>query len=360
MNKQQIIELRHIIYDWLKYWKRRTNSFQKKRNYLKQLIEHIFDNPDWLEKEYTKLDTAIFWKINLEQKKQFFNYIDWKIIDPKIKKEIELTWKKIIILLSSIYSKTPHFNSKNIDTKIESEMKTAWQALDRFIIYAIKESWSDINLSIKKSKAEYEWKKIDFISEYKIYWTDIKISFANQLTAQYEHQKKYNDLEQLRNSIDQKENKTFNFDSYKEKNIPDIAILFSVKNWLQEITRKKDWHNSFNNSYKKIWNKNIIENVGKNKVSKEKNRILLKSIWISYPNLISHMLKNIKEININKDYSEYNKKLWRWFVDISYNSESKIYSMTFKNNQNSDETSYILDFYITDKFIDKMWIKLKK
>jgi len=362
MNKHQIKELKHIIIDWFKYWKWDHDFFNEKY-ILKDLISHIFKDTNIWKKEYSELDTEIFWKVNKKQKQLLFDYIDWKDLDKKTKKEVNLFWKKIIDLLSSVYSEVPSQESINLETKIRQEMKDWWQALERFLIYSISKNWSDINLKIKKSKNEYEWNKIDFISHYNIYWENTKINFANQVTAWFVLEKKKNDLNNLAYSLDNPEEQVNNKKiakldnkSYRKENIPDLPILFYVRNWLQNITRDHTQLNYFNKAYKEIWHKDILTNVWKTENWKRKNKESLLYIWESYPILISHFLDIIKEIDLNNDYSEENIKKAKWNLNIDYNSKTNIFSMIFSKNNSYKNIEYWLDFYITNKFLKKIWI----
>ena len=363
MNKYQIKELKHLIADWCKYWKWKWQFFMEKEK-LKDLINHIFKDYNNIEWKYSELDTEIFWKLSEENKNKIFDYIDWKDLDKKTKKEINLFWKKIIDLLSSIYSELPSTESDTVQDRINIEMKRAWNALERFIIYSINKNWTDINLEIKKSKNEYEWNKIDFESKYNIYSENIKINFANQLTAWFNLDKKKIDLNNLAYSLDNPDKKVnnknvakLNITNYRAENIPDLPILFYVRNWLQNLTRDFKDTNYFNKAYKEIWNKPILENVWKMKDDKEQNRKLLLSIWKSYPIIISLFIEKIKDIDLSTNYSEENIKKAKWFIDINYDAERNIFSVKFKRNDNSNNIEYWLDFYITNKFLKKRWIK---
>ena len=365
MNKHQTKELKHIIINWFKYWKW-NDAFLNEKEYLKKIINHIFEDTNNWKKEYSDLDTEIFWKLNPEKKQKFFDYIDWKVLDKETKKELNIFWKKIIDLLSSVYSEVPTLKSKTLENRIDIEMKKAWQALERFIIYSINTNWTDINLKIKKSKNEYEWNKIDFVVSYEIYLKNKKIQFANQLTAWFDLKKKKSDLNNLAYSLDnpqkQVNNKQIaklNKDNYREEDIPDLPILFYVRNWLQNIAKDFKDSNLFNNAYKELWDSNILENVWNNKKEKEKNKKYLLSIWKSYPVLISIFLKKIKKIDLNKDYSEKNIKEAKWIVDLNYNSKNNIFSIKYRKNNTwyKDDIEYWLDFYITNKFLKKMWIE---
>jgi len=361
MNKFQLKESKHIIIDWFKFWKWNEN-FQNQKEYLKSLINHIFENPEWKNIEYSTLDTEVFWKMNKKQKKQLFDYIDWNIEDKKVKKELNLFWKKIINLLSSIYSEVPNTESKTVQTKIEQEMKTAWQALERFIIYSIENFWTDINLSTGKSKIEYEGEKIDFYSKYKIHWTNKQIHFANQLTVKIDITKKQQEINNLAYIIDNP-TKYKNIDTtqltqnnYREENIPDLPILFLIKNWLQQFVIKNNrmlYNNDFNHTYQKIWINNPIENIWKKNQDKKNNSKYLKSIWTSYSVLISYFIEKIKEIDLSKDFSDKSYKIWKWHADIDYNNKTNIFRIHFLK---SDNTAYILEFYLTNKFLKKLWI----
>ncbi|MDQ7008969.1 MAG: hypothetical protein Q9M94_01610 [Candidatus Gracilibacteria bacterium] len=242
-------------------------------------------------------------------------------------------------------------------------MKVAGQALERFIIHVIKSYSTDINLSdIYKSKTEYEGNKIDFVSNYNIYGTDINIHFANQLTAKDNHSSKNDDLSNLAYLLDNPDFNTkhpetiaINNDTYRKENIPDLPILFSIKNGLQRIGQNQSWNNPLSNSYKEIGIKKVTENVGKGKRIKSSNKTDFDSIGVSYPVILSYFLEQIKNIDLNSNCEEKNIKKGKGYMDIFYNSKKSIYSVIFKKDKNK-ETSYLMDFYITEKFLKKIGI----
>lgn len=355
MNKKDIKVIRHIIYDWLKYGKNWDEKYKEHQEILKILFHHLFSDSNTWERNYNKTDNEVFWKINEEFKERIFKYIDWERLNGKTQNEVEYFWLKVIDLLSSIYEGVPNIKNKNIETKIGEEMNIWWQALERLIIYSVKKFCSNTNLDIQKAKAEYEWNKIDFISTYYIKWKKIKVNFANQLTMWSLNIKKQ-ELDNLAYFLDNpsyEKSKTkiqfLNKNNFRVYDLPDLPILFSIQNWLQRVCRS----NEFNNSYKEIWKKNIIEIVGKNKQDKEINNHLLVSIWVSYSSLIEYFIKQIQKINLNEEYHDSNKNIWEWESDVYYNPENNIFKISFLKD---NKTSYILYFYITDKFLVKIWI----
>ena len=358
MNKFQIKELKQLIIDWSKYWKW-NNTFFGEMVFLKELIIHLLEDSNYWENNYSDLDAEVFWKLSIENKRKLFNYIDWKIEDKEVKKEIFIIWKKIIELLSSIYSEVPNIKDNNVETKILQEMRISWQALERFIIYAINFFWTDKNLNIKKSKAEYEGKKIDFISEYNIYWENTKIIFANQLTANKNPVDKKKQIHALAYFIDNpeedKSKKTPNLTrkNYRKENIPDLPILFSVQNWLRNLAHNDNWHNDFYKSYQELWKVNPMKNIWKNKKSKTDNLQNLESIWTSYETIISYIIKKIQKIDLSKETSQSNVKKWIWYINFHYTPTDNIFKVTFIKNY---KTEYKLFFYITDKFLKKIWV----
>ncbi len=374
MNRAEEHKFKWKIIDWLKYWRAHLKHnkwkdysiFIKEQRELITLFWKIFWRTEWQTDSYYYNDseTKFFWKISNENKKNIISFIKWRKLSPEIKKEVIKNWKNIFALLTSL---NPNIPNKNINDYIIKELNNSWKALEIFILYSINEFWNNENITVEKWKYNFEPNKIDFITEY--IKTSVNVNIAVQVTTSENLNKNYKeeDMKNLSYILDNPwktfesrgekhkkilDERKLDIINYRKEDIPDIPVLFIINStiWKTVKEEKNSKNNSFKEAYKNIWKWELLKNL-ENKENKKE----LEIIWKTYPILIEKAIKDLNKIDLNENFqSDIIKEDYE--TKICYNSGDNIYKMDFYKKINNDKTFlYSLDFFITNKFLKKIW-----
>lgn len=366
MNKDGELKLKKIILDGLKKWRYNKQEFEQQQEKLIDLVNQILNptnDPAW---KLTPLEAEVFWMVSKKTKKNFISFIKGQELTEEVQKEVKIIWQHIFNIIDSIYGKCHFMTHKTISEKISEEMRVWWQAVERFLIYAIKKYSTNKNLEIWKSKSDFEEKKLDFIIDYKK--DGIKIKMWVQLTTLVNVyvDKKRKSLIKVSDSLDKPigPSTDLNDENFKKEDIPDLVTLLSIKNGNIKFNNSHNGDNPFNKAYisyiQDPEKTNILDKIWYNSKQKKDNYSLLKLISSSYPDVVKYFMKNIKDINLHHNYNPNSRlksiKLKQWEINYSYNKETNIFKINF-----SKEWKYIffVEFFITKKFLNKIWHKQK-
>lgn len=334
------------------------SQVSKRHEFLKNIT--ISEEADEIKKE-------IFWILSKKEKENLRILLTSKDPRKKLNKEVYLETKKNLVkifrIISSFTSDWYNISSINIEKNINSLMKTWWTALEFFILSSLTENKKEKD-RIEKWPKELEENKIDFIhknSENINFWVQLTTTESENI-----HRKK-EDLKNLQFAIDnnwnfpkiQKWNNNYTKNpkiklskkNFSTRYLPDIAVLFTINS---ETSKKINSDNSLLIWAYEKWKSEKFKSKKPNYFLPENIQKEIDFSSKSYFLVLENFLKIIKE---NKNFKNINNQrinLWDfWEAEIKTNLKEK--TITFKCFQkNNNEANYEIEFYLTEKFLNKI------
>lgn len=349
MIKKQVSSL-------VSFWKYLLENPNKDRL---QVLLWNFPLSDEILFEYNRVNTIVWWILSHEQKVEIYKYfmwIPWHVESKEVKKLILDVAHFIKNTIINSYSKSSGNLSSNI---YEIISKNKWIALEYFILDSLLRNW----VNADKWSPNLDHNKIDFLTE--LDW----IFFWNQLTFVDDVDKKWQKSTYLNNlsvEIDSQTHKKsgyynlscwskkyhLNDNNFSIKSLPDIIVFFVINSaFSRELSKSNllsnaylEWEISwYNDSWPSIYLENYIQ-------------CELDIIWKTYKEWINIFLNFIKNLdNLNRTKQFIVDSNW-WFFISKYSPDTKSFELSFyKSLENWKEFIYSLNFYLTNKFLKKVW-----
>jgi len=370
----------------------------------------LLSSAEQVEDTLTKYFLVIGSKQERDMNKYFNNSIH--ALDKKTQTYVKNTKKQIVEIISSIKWNTPTQNEKGkkYSYGIYNKLKTAWVALEYFMLYLLEKTNKKKNIEFNHLPIEMDKIWIDFMTYYE--WINFWIQVTYRKDKKWIEAKEI-DLHNIATVIDNpKETKPaisrkrykFNQENpidtsnFHEKHIPDIPVLFIINSEtsrkLYESIRKVE-KNSGENNENHI-TKNIFEKAidDKEKIQKRNWKVQnsgtedevtnmfreaydewekkyfdsrwpeiyleqevqneLKLISKTYTRCFHEAMKIIKKMSRKNDIF-FDKETKKWIFSVSYLAKSSTITVSFfKKIENWKEFIYSLKFYITNNAVQKM------
>lgn len=232
MDKLEKKEFKTHIINWLKTWKRGNLKYLKEQKYFLNIFRKII----WWDyrhnkRNYSSLETEIFWLLNENQVKNIEKYIKWEELNLEIKIEVEKIGIYIFDLLSSVSHKHER-NSFSIKKSMKANIWNSGIALEFFLLYFFKFFSNNKNLEFKKSDIDLESLKIDHLIKYHNYDRNNQINIASQISVT-----KYLDEKRLgiiKANLDLDDNESEIYKIMRKQDIPDLYSFFIYRFWFMK------------------------------------------------------------------------------------------------------------------------------
>ena len=298
------------------------------------------------------VNEKVWWVIrkgDLEKLKKFWL---WENLSKEVKRECKIIWLKLIKVLSSV-------STWQIKNSIQQKLWNCWVALEFFLLdKLIRKNKKNDEISFEKWPLEFDNEKIDFLSSYQL--ENDRIIIWNQLTTT-ESKRINNKDNEVRWVWDRLDNQKWkiNENNFSITQIPDLPILFVINSKTSREVNK--WIGSRTNILKEAylkWKDEGFKEWWPSLYLEEDIQRELDLISISYTEIIKEFIRFIKEENLEKPWNYISKSNWVWIVHIKYDSENMEYEASFfEKTKRWEDFIFSLKFYITNKFLKKIWIK---
>jgi hypothetical protein len=363
--------------------------------------------------------TKYFLVIGSEQERDMNKYFNNSIhtLDEKTQTYVKSTREQIIEIISSIKWNTPTENEKGkkYSYGIYNKLKTAWVALEYFVLYLLEKTNKKKSIGFNHLPIEMDKIWIDFMTYYE--WVKFWIQVTYRKDKEWIEAKEI-DLHNIATVIDNpKETKpAFSKKRYKfnqenpidishfyEKHIPDIPVLFIINSEtsrklyksirrveknseennetsktknifekaidrrdtmqqrnekVQKNTAEDEVTNMFREAYDE-WEKNYFDSRWPEIYLEQEVQNELKLISKTYTRCFHEAMKIIKKMSRKNDIC-FDKKTKKWIFSVSYLAKNSTITVSFfKKTEKWKEFIYSLKFYITNKAVQRLQWKQK-
>jgi hypothetical protein len=299
------------------------------------------------------VNEIIWWVIRESDHVNLKNFWLWENIQDK---EVIKSCKEISIKLMRVLSS---ISVKEIKNSFIGRLSNCWVALEFLLLdKLIRNNEGSENINFEKWPLELDNAKVDFLSSFKI--DSWKAIIGNQLTTTESRRinSKNNEIKKVSEKID---TKWWIIDDgiISTSYMPDILSLLMINSHTSEEINKGLTSN--NNIWKQAyieWKKDGFSKWWLSKYLEKKVQNELDLISMSYTEITEEFIRFTKDENLKKPtlYTLNNSKLW--FIHIKYDSENWEYEASFyKREKGKQDFIYSLKFYLTNRFLEKIWRK---